>query len=360
LGSMALPYGMMFMSHALAASLVGFAFALSIRCTRDRESISETRGALGVGALLGLAMLTEYQALFGALVVAGYFLLGAKARLRAAASIFAGTLPFMVALALYHWSAFGSPFRTGYAYSVDTDNRVGFMGIVGLSEPSVRQLFASVDNGLLLLSPWVLLAVVGGVAIARSAPWRARVGREALACALIVVVYSVFVASLAPSFGRAGWSVGPRYLAVALPFFAWLAAAGIDVCLRYSVLRIPAVALVLVGVGVHVVAATTYPHWPTMFANPLFEISVRLLREGYAPPSLGTLVGLHGLASLVPLYVGILVLVVHLLDPKRRYMLEVGLGMLLATFIVIRYERLAVTQKPDIVTWDFVVRTVQR
>lgn len=359
LGSMLLPYGMMFMSHALAASLVGFAFALAIRCTRDPGPISEPRGALGVGALLGLAMLTEYQAVFGAIVVAGYFLWGARTRLRVAASLFAGTVPFLVALALYHQAAFGSPFRTGYAYSVDTDNRVGFMGIVGVSATSVRQLLVSTDNGLLLLSPWVLLAVVGGIAIARNGAWRARVGREALASALIVVAYAVFVASLAPSFGRAGWSVGPRYLAVAVPFFAWLAAAGLEVCLGYSALRIPGIALVLVGVGVHVLAATTYPHWPSMFANPLFEISVRLLREGYVPRSLGTWIGLRGLASLVPLYVGVLVVVVRLLAPGRRMLLEVGMGVVLATFIVVRYERLAVTKDPDVATWNFVLGTFE-
>jgi hypothetical protein len=164
-----------------------------------------------------------------------------------------------------------------------------------------------------------VLAVVGAVSIARRADARARVGREALVATLVAAVYCAFVAALVPQFGRAGWSVGPRYLAVAMPFVAWLAAAGLDVCVRYAALRVLAFALIWIGVGINVLAATTYPHWPIDFQNPLFEVSLRLLRDGYAPHSLGTLVGLRGLASLVPLYVAVIALGVGLLTPTRRY-----------------------------------------
>jgi len=359
LGSMALPYGILFMSHSLAASLVGFAFALSARSTRDREG-HEVRTALAVGALLGLAMLTEYQAVFGALIIAGYFVFGAERRLRVAAAIGAGVVPFLATLAIYHQRAFGAPLRTGYAYSVDAANRVGFMGIVGVSQESLAQLLWQVDNGLLLLSPWVLLSVVGGIAIARNEEWRARAGREALVAGLIVIVYLVFVAALEPSFGRAGWSVGPRYMAVAMPFCAWLAASGLDVCLRHTALRVPSLALVVMGVGIYVVAATTYPHWPVGLENPLFETSVRLLREGHAPHSLGTFFGLRGVASLVPLYLGALAFVVYLLSPKRETLLEVSLAVLLAVFAVSRYERLAATPRAyNAAMWRFVASTTE-
>lgn len=358
LGSMALPYGILFMSHALAASLVGVAFAISVATVRDR--VPEIRAALGVGALLGLAMLTEYQALFGAVMVAGYLVWGVGRRWRVALALVAASLPFVAALALYHRAAFGSAFRTGYSYSVDPANRVGIMGIVGFSKESLAQLFVGIDNGLLLLSPWVLLAVVGGVVIARDVEARARVGREALVAAIVAVVYLAFVAALHPHFGRAGWSVGPRYLAVAMPFLAWLAASGLDFCLRHTALRVPAFALVLMGVGIHLLAATTYPHWPLEFQNPLFEVSVRLLREGHAPHSLGTLVGLRGVLSLAPLYLGALALVVYLLTPKRQYLFEVGLAVALAAFTVSRYDRLAVTPKQTAaVMWKFVESTAE-
>ena len=71
----------------------------------------------------------------------------------------------------------------------------------------------------------------------------------------------------------------------------------------------------IVVVGIHVLAATTYLHWPIEFHNPLVEVTLRLLREGYAPHSLGTLIGLRGVWSLVPLYGAVVVLVVLLLTP---------------------------------------------
>lgn len=359
LGSMALPLGVLFMSHAVATALVGAAFAISVATVRERSQ-AEWRAALVVGSLLGLAMLCEYQAVFGALLVAGYLLWGAERRCRTVVALALTTLPFIAALAWYHTVAFGSPLSTGYAYSVDPENRLGFMGLVGFSEMSLAQLFVRPDNGLLVLSPWVVLSVIGAVSIAIRADARARVGREALVAVLVVGVYCAFVAALSPEFGRGGWSVGPRYLAIAMPFFAWLAAAGLDVCIAHDALRVPAFGLVLVGVGVHVLAATTYPHWPVDFRNPLFEVTLRSLREGHAPYSLGTLMGLRGLASVVPLYVGVVALVVALLTARRRYLLEVLLALVVATVTVSSYQRLAAT--PRLVgdgMWRFVASTLE-
>jgi hypothetical protein len=66
--------------------------------------------------------------------------------------------------------------------------------------------------------------------------------------------------------------------------------------------RAAAQTLVVFGVVVMVVAGTTFPHWPTGFRNPLYQVSFWLLAHGHAPHSLGTAVGLSGLASLAPLY----------------------------------------------------------
>jgi hypothetical protein len=359
LGSMALPLGLLFMSHALATALVGAAFAIAVAIVRERAR-AERPSARLVGALLGLAMLCEYQAVFAALLVAGYLLWGAKARGQVLRALLLTTLPFIGALAWYHASAFGSPLATGYTYSVDPENRVGFMGLVGFSELSVTQLLVRPDNGLLVLSPWVLLAVAGAVRIASSAEARARVGREALVAGLVVAVYCVFVAALAPEFGRAGWTVGPRYLAIAMPFFAWLAAAGLEGCLARDVLRVPAIALVLVGVGIHVLAATTYPHWPVDFRNPLVEVSWRSLAEGHAPYSLGTLAGLRGPASLAPLYLGVLGLTVALFAPRRRHLLEVVLAVVIAAAAIASFQSVTPTPAvPGDGMWRFVASTLE-
>jgi hypothetical protein len=82
--------------------------------------------------------------------------------------------------------------------------------------------------------------------------------------------------------------------------------------------RFLAQALVVSACVVFVTAATTYPHWPEQIRNPLYELSFRLLRDGYAVHSLGTWVGLRGIWSLLPLYVLAAGLVLWLLASPTR------------------------------------------
>ena len=170
----------------------------------------------------------------------------------------------------------------------------------------------------------------------------------------------MFVASLEPEFGRAGWSVGPRYLAVAMPFFGWLAAAGIASTEDQALLRVPAVATVFVGIVINVVAATTYPHWPIQFVNPLYEVSLRLLGEGHAPHSLGTLVGLRGPSSVLPLYFFVLVVAVRTLSTGGMRRGHLALALLLSFAAVYRLHDFARTREPDRKkTWALVVSTYE-
>jgi len=117
-----------------------------------------------------------------------------------------------------------------------------------------------------------------------------------------------------------------------MPFLAWLAAPALDAAEARPPWRVVAHALVLAGVVVNVVAATTYPHWPTAFRDPLYEVSFRLLADGRAPHSLGTLVGLHGVASLVPLYAVVAAVAVRLLGARRTTLAAavVAAGIVLA------------------------------
>lgn len=346
LGSMAFAYSVLFMSHVPAAVAVGVAFERAIRLTRG-EARSPVRAAFLVGALLGVAVFIEYQAVFAAIIIGAFAVVrapggrGHAARVAAAVAISAA--PFACALAAYQAVCFGSPLRTGYAYSADAANRAGFMGIVGPSFESLAQLFTHASNGIGFVSPWTLLVPVGVLTILSDPEARARIGAETVVAVLVVLVYVVFVASLVPEFGRAGWSVGPRYIAITMPFLAWLAGAGLaalddprggldDERLNIAV-RAFARATVLAGVIVNVVAVTTFPHWPSQLVNPLYELSFRLLRHGYAPHSLGTLLGLRGLASLVPLYAAVAWLALDLLW-RRRPRAELGAGLVIAAAIL--------------------------
>jgi alpha-galactosidase len=356
LGSLAFPYALVFVSHVPATVIVGAAFALAVRLTR-RETSSPRRDALGVGALLGTAILVEYQAVFAAAIIGVFVALRAPSRWRTLGYMVAAAAPPLVALAAYHAACFGSPFRTGYEYSV-VENRAGVLGMVVPSTKSALRLFTPAGNSLFVLSPWVLLAVLGPLIIARDPARRARVGAEALVACGIVVVYLVFVASLSPESGRAGWGIGPHYLAVAMPFFGWLAAAGLAACAEDHGLWVPVLVSIFASVAIHVLAGTTYPHWPSKSENPLFEVSLRLLREGYVPYSFGTALGLRGLASLAPVYVAAAALVTGLFRSAGAPRIHIAIAAVLAMAVLWGYRRLGATPEPlRTQLWSYVVAT---
>jgi hypothetical protein len=349
LGSLAYPYALLFYSHALAAACAGGAFAVAVELGRGER---RPRWALAVGLLAGVAVLADYQAIIAAAAVGVYLLLRAPRRAWLAAL---GAVPPLALLAIYHQACFGSPFRTGYSFAPDPAHRLGFLGIVGPNATAFWQALLAPDNGLVTLMPWVLLAMVGAVAILRDPARRRAVGAEAVVCAAVAVAYIVFLGSLVPEFGRGGWSVGPRYLLPALPFLGWLAAAGLAAAESRAAFRVGARALVLVGVVIYVVAASTYPHWPTAFPNPLYQVSFRLLGAGMAPHSLGTLVGLRGLASLAPLYALVVVLVFTQLGRVR----EIVLALLLAAAVVAGYRGFTPSQPVAPERWQFIERTFE-
>jgi hypothetical protein len=316
-------------AHALSAALAGAGFAVAIGVARG-EARRPVAAAVAVGALLGGAVLVDYQSAIALVIVAGYL---AARRRRALPWIAAGGAPAALLLGCYHWACFGAPWRTGYSFAPDPAHQQGVLGAIGPNREALAQVLITPDNGLVVLMPWVVLAAVGAVVLWRRRTWRA----EAVTCALIAVSYVVFVGSLVPEFGRAGSSVGPRYIAVAMPFFAWLAAAALDaidpttaagpratggvlaaLVDDKALLRGLAHRLILAAVAIMVVATTTLPYWPPEVANPVYEVGFWALGRGHVSPSLGPLVGLHGVASIVPLYAVVAALIVVLIGRGQR------------------------------------------
>jgi hypothetical protein len=357
IASPALPYGLLFFSHQLAAVCAGTAFVAAVSLVR-REARHPEDASAATGFFAALAVMMDYQAALAAAVVGLYALIGARRRLRTLLLLAAGALPVVVLLAGYHAICFGSPLKTGYAYSFDTVTRQGFMGIVGLSKTSMFSTFLMPANGLFVLAPWVALALVGAVAIFRDPTARARVGAEAAVALLIFTGYLLFVSSLVPYMARGGWCVGPRYLTTCLPFAAWLAAAGFAVADRRKVLSVLAQSLVIAAAVIYLVAITTYPHWPDQLLNPLYELAFRLLRHGYTVHSLGTALGLRGLKAALPLYLYALGLLVWLLSrgPGRSWW-TTGVACLLGGLIIVGHRAFPLTGPYAERAWLWVTAT---
>jgi hypothetical protein len=357
LGSPALVYAIVFMSHQLAAVCVGGSFLAAVALAR-KETSHPVLVALLAGLLAGVSVVVEYQSVLSVLVIGIYFLVRVPDRVRAAGVALLGALPPAVMLLAYHALAFGSPFKTGYTFAVENTLHRGFLGVVGPSATCFWTTLFTPSNGLFTLVPWAVFALVGAIAVARDREARARCGAESIVCVAVIAVNVALLSSLDPYMSRGGWCVGPRYLTASLPFVAWLATAGFRAVERFSPTRVLVQALVVGSTVIFVVAATTYPHWPDGLRNPIYELAFPLLTHGYAVHSLGTLIGLHGLWAIAPLYAVVLGVVFWLLSRgPGRSLRQTALACILAVGLVAGHRALPMTGPYASRAWNFVTAT---
>ncbi len=333
-GSMAFIYSILFISHQLSAVAIASAWIVAVWVVE---------GALGrrwlpvVGLLAGTAVLCDYQAAFAGVPVAVYLvwkLVGKPPRRWLDVGLAAlGAVPPIALLLVYHAHAFGSPWKTGYAASEAFAHfhQKGFLGMDRLRGEAFIGSTVAPDNGLFFLCPMLLLVVPGLVLLFRRGDrWTAGV------CGAVVVIYLLFISSL--SFWRGGWQVGPRYITVMLPFAMVPVAVAIQAAHDAAPARwwwwAGAVALVAFSIAVYALSAATFPHYPETFKNPFHELVLRLIAEGRSPWNAGWLVGLRGIASLIPYLFAVAGLVLLIAIPRRDRLLPGAVGLAAAILLV--------------------------
>jgi hypothetical protein len=323
LGTPIWAYASLFWAHALVGACLVFAFA----CALKLDDVHSERGtfywALAVGLAAGWATVTEYpatpaSAMLAFLALAQAWPRGLAARWRAIAGVSMGAGICLAVLLSYLHAAFGS-FRPSYAYydpnSFSFMQQQGYMGLTYPHPDRVLKLLFGCSRGLFFASP-VLLAAPFGLRWL----WKQRANRTAaLVAAGIVLYYFLFNASF--YWWKAGKTFGPRYASASLPLLCLGLAAAWDrarpVCRR--VLALLAVGSVLLTL---MVISTTsqlsmqdncpliHSTWPAFWSGQMALNRESMLTVAEAGSSgqfgafnLGQLVGLHGLASLIPLLV---------------------------------------------------------
>jgi hypothetical protein len=228
------------------------------------------------------------------------------------------------ALAAYHALVFGGPFALPYDFSTQPHRGQGFFMGLGMPQwPALEHILISDYRGLFYSAPWLLLAVPGAVIMLR----RARLRAEAAVCISVALLFVWLNASLVDWQG--GWAMGARYLIPALPFLTVLAAGtalwpGWQTRARGLGVRIGAglglAALVGWSVFHMLVGTAVKPEVPVHIRRPFAQFLLARFYRGelavntqsidaIAPSrtgerfawNLGELLGLDGLASLVPL-----------------------------------------------------------
>ena len=295
-------YGLLLFSHALVAACLFGAWAAFFVTSSGSPG---RRDVLG-GALLGLAVLSEYPAAIPAAVLV---LCAAAMSTRRLLAIAAGGVPLALILAAYDAVCFGSPF----ALSSGFERAAAFRGLaasglfgIGLPSPSVLlRLLLDPSKGLLVFVPLLLLW-----------PWafpaaRGRVSREGgLALALVPLSLLVLYAGYPNWHG--GFTVGPRYLVAALPFLVFPLAFREGGALEAG----------LAGASVLACVGTTlaFPFVPPGFALPWGTFGEYFFERGMGAPNLLHLVPVvRWTAFVAPLLLALIAATVFLsLHSKKR------------------------------------------
>jgi hypothetical protein len=294
-------YATLFWGHVLAAACLFCAFA---SVTLLREFVSPWHDLLlgiFVGLTAGWGTVTEFPAAPPAAIVVSLALAyawpGGRRRLvRVATGVAIGASPCLAVLLMYNAAAFGSPLKLGYAISAQQGWPLMQQGIMGVTYPKLyvlREILIGRYRGLLPLAP-----IIGAAPFGLWLLWKQGKARgSVLAVSAIALYYVLLNASYAVWDG--GYSYGPRHLSPALPFLC------LPVALLWTrssaVFRSLLAILAVCGVLESLVAVSTNTMPPEYVKSPVQQVLWPAFRAGDLWANWGKLIGLRGLASLLPL-----------------------------------------------------------
>ncbi len=285
--------------HQIVAALLFASFALVVL---DEPFGLRPRGlGLGIGSLLGWAVLCEYTSAVPVVLVLAWATW--RRGLGLGTWIAIGGIPWALILAGYHGWAFGSPLATGYDFVYLEEFAEGMRVNYGIGWPDpgvlIQLLFGSY-RGLFYLAPVLLLATWGlAVALIRAprAPTSEALTRVDLLLAFALVGYYLLLNS-GYYMWDGGAALGPRHAVPMLPFLCLGLIPAFE--------QIPRATWVLAAIScLQIVVITAAGPEAPSFGNPIWAYAIP---ELLGTPStggattVGRLLGLPGLISLLPLF----------------------------------------------------------
>lgn len=305
LGTNYLAYTHMFASHATFAVAAFSAFALTereLRLSGDSRRRRWSR-ALLAGFFTGWTVSLEYHALPVAIVLAlwGLYAFWRPTRLVAFG---AGGAFHAAMVMLFQWQAFGNPFMPGHKMVENprfaAEHHQGLFGILMPTWDHVKALAYDPGFGFIGTSPFMalgLLAVPFGLLFVGSGTRRARRIRRLAALTWMVAMAGLVAVNAGFIEWRAGWTVGPRYLGAAPPFFAFGAVVALERIAGHGALRRAGVRGVAGGLALASVltigtVGLVYDTLPETIERPFAEFAVPMIRTAFVPHHVGEWFGL--------------------------------------------------------------------
>jgi hypothetical protein len=220
LGTMIMPYSIIFFSHSLTAALLFIAFFLIFKL-KVRPEVGKKGYLILIGFLLGLALITEYTTVIVVIPLVLYYFYvfgkyGVFRRFSTLVSPALGGLIPLSTLLIYNTLVFGSPLAIGYEYLYDPEYgssmAEGLMGI-GRPHPTIV-MFTTVHpaEGLFWQSPVLIMAIIGAFFMFRDRRYRP----EALITTVAFLGFLIMDSGYFMWWG--GFAFGPRHIIPMLPF----------------------------------------------------------------------------------------------------------------------------------------------
>ncbi len=299
LGTLMLPYATALFGHNLAAVCAGGAFML---LWRQKAEWRLGRG-LAAGALIGLGAICDFTALFLSAFL-GLYAIWVASRISdfksQISNLFSRLAPVAAVALLFiaiqlaaNWASFGSPLTFPHVHHVQAAFRERHThGMLGVHLPQLGplwQLTFGGHRGLFLGSPFLLFALPGFFFFGKR--YRTEAVLLGMACLGVVLLSSGY------ENWEAGSAFGPRYLIPTLPLLVIAVAfAAPRWEFVFKVLAVVSIAFMFI-VTAHTLQVPEA--LPVPLASALGAFSAGQLDQ----PNLGLAAGLPGMASLLPLVV---------------------------------------------------------
>ncbi len=306
LATIAFPYSNVLYQHQMAAFGMFVGFFLLWRVIYENASL---RWLWLVGVLFSVAVITEYPVILALAVIFLWAFIKMSNRWQLYRVVL-GAVPLGLVFMGYNYLTFESVIPTGYNYSINwqAEHQTGFLSLTAPTLDRLYGLTFSPFRGIFLLSPFLLLAVPGLLMM-----WQRRDEQRGTVITLLLVIGSFFLYNGASVMWWGGFTVGPRYLIPMLPFMALPIAFALNWLLERAwggLLAGILIAASLFSVWSLTIAGQGWPHVeiaPQSFAEmntsfPLVDHAQPLLAQGDVARNYGgVLLGLSGLAGLIPL-----------------------------------------------------------
>jgi hypothetical protein len=299
--------------HQLSAALLFAAFYILFM----RRSHLSAAALFSVGGLMGISVVTEYPSILMAGVLMLYILYILRQeqdwRLAGWAALSGGVIA--LAWMTYNTSVFGGPLNLGYSQSeLWTDqHETGFMSLTLPHWDAIWGITFGAFRGLFILSPWLLLFFPGLYLWRRSRKYPLEYW------VVLASVAGIFLFNASSIMWWGGFAVGPRYMLPMLPFMVLPVAFVIERWENKAWFRlILAFFLIWSFLATWGLTLADQAFPSDSIRNPLLEYAVPNWLEGNIARNWGTIAGIPGLWSLVPLLVLLFLLSVLVWITIRR------------------------------------------